>query len=45
MMVFLLLLRLLLAWYADQHLKITRFRFRSHLARAGSAFFTMPEIK
>ncbi len=42
---FLLLLRLFLAWYADQRLKIERFRLRLHLARAGAAFFTTPEIK
>jgi Transglutaminase-like superfamily len=41
----LLLLRQFLAWYADQRLKIPRFRLRSHLARAGIAFFTTPEIK
>jgi hypothetical protein len=44
-MAFLLFLRLLLAWYADQRLKIPRFHLRSHLARARTAFFTMPEIK
>jgi hypothetical protein len=42
---FLLLLRQFLAWYADQRLKIPRFHLRSHLARAGAAFFTTPEIK
>jgi len=42
---FLLLLRQFLAWYADQRLKISRFQLRSHLARAGVAFFTTPEIK
>ena len=41
----LLLLRLFLAWYADQRLKIPRFHLRLHLARAGAAFFTTPEIK
>jgi len=41
----LLLLRLFLAWYADQRLRVSRFRLRSHLARAGVAFFTTPEIK
>ena len=44
-MFFLLLLRLFLAWYADQRLKMQRFRLRLHLARAGAAFFTTPEIK
>jgi hypothetical protein len=42
---FLLLLRQFLAWCADQRLKISRFQLRSHLARAGAAFFTTPEIK
>jgi len=41
----LLLLRLFLAWYADRRLKVSRFHLRSHLARAGVAFFTTPEIK
>lgn len=39
------ILRLLLGWYADRKLKIPRFHLREHLARAGSAFFTTPEIK
>lgn len=39
------LLRLLLGWYADRRLKIPRFHLRTHLARAGTAFFTTPEIK
>jgi hypothetical protein len=43
--IFLLLLRMLLAWYADQRLLLPRFRLRSHLIRAGAAFFTTPEIK
>jgi hypothetical protein len=42
---FLLLLRLSLAWYADQRLKMQRFRLRAHLARASAAFFSAPEIK
>jgi hypothetical protein len=42
---FLFLFRLLLAWYADQRLKMSRFHFRSNLIRAGAAFFTTPEIK
>ena len=41
----LLLLRLVLARYADRKLKMPRFHLRAHLARAGSAFFTTPEIK
>jgi hypothetical protein len=42
---FLLMLRLWLAWYADQRLKLPRFHLRTHLLRAGAAFFTTPEIK
>jgi len=41
----LLVLRLVLARYADRKLKMPRFHLRAHLARAGSAFFTTPEIK
>jgi hypothetical protein len=41
----LLLLRFFLAWYADRRLKIVRFHLWSHLVRAGTAFFTTPEIK
>jgi hypothetical protein len=44
-MLFLLLLRLWLAWYADERLKLPRFRLRTHLARAGAALFTTAEIK
>lgn len=42
---FLLLLRQLLAWYADRRLMVSRYRLRAHLVRAGSAFFSPPEIK
>jgi Transglutaminase-like superfamily len=42
---FLLAFRILMAWFADRRLKIARFRLRSHLLRAGAAFFTTPEIK
>jgi hypothetical protein len=38
-------LRLVMGWYADRKLKIPRFRLRAHLARAGAAFLTSPEIK
>ena len=40
-----LLLRQFLAWYADRRLRIPRFRFREHMMRAGTAFFSTPEIK
>jgi Transglutaminase-like superfamily len=42
---FLLLLRAVLAWYADSRLRIPRFHFREHVLRAGVAFFSTPEIK
>jgi hypothetical protein len=42
---FFLLVRVMLAWYADQRLGIPRFRLREHTVRAGSAFFSTPEIK
>ena len=40
-----LLLRALLAWYADSRLRIPRFHLREHAVRAGAAFITTPEIK
>jgi transglutaminase-like putative cysteine protease len=42
---FLLLLRVLLGWYADNRLRIPRFHLREHMFRAGEAFVTTPEIK
>jgi hypothetical protein len=39
------LLRVLLGWYADNRLKIPRFRLRSQFLRAGTTFFRVPEIK
>jgi Transglutaminase-like superfamily len=42
---FFLLLRAVLAWYADSRLRIPRFHFREHALRAGVAFFSTPEIK
>jgi Transglutaminase-like superfamily len=44
MLVF-LLLRAVLAWYADSRLRIPRFHLREHALRAGVAFFSTPEIK
>jgi transglutaminase-like putative cysteine protease len=41
----LLAARLLLAWYADRRLLVSRFHFRQHLLRATSAFLTTPEIQ
>jgi hypothetical protein len=42
---FFFLVRLLLAWYADHHLRVPRFRLRRHMARAGATFFSPPEIE
>jgi hypothetical protein len=36
---FFLLLRSVLAWYADRRLRIPRFHLRAHALRAGAAFF------
>jgi hypothetical protein len=41
----LLALRLMLAWYADRRLQVSRFHFRQHFLRATSAFLTTPEIE
>jgi hypothetical protein len=45
MTAFFLLFRILLGWYADNHLRIRRFRLRAQFHRASSAFFHAPEIK
>jgi len=42
---FFLLLRVVLAWYADHRLRTPRFHLREHAVRAGAAFFSAPEIK
>ena len=42
---FLLLLRALLARYADSRLRIQRFHLRQKAVRAGATFFSAPEIK
>jgi hypothetical protein len=42
---FFLFLRTMLAWYADRRLKIPRFHLRAKAVRAGTAFFSTPEIK
>jgi transglutaminase superfamily protein len=42
---FFLLLRAMLARYADSGLSIPRFHLREHAIRAGAAFFSAPEIK
>jgi hypothetical protein len=41
----LLLLRILLGWFADHRLMIPRFQLRSQFIRAGTTFFRAPEIK
>src|SRR5229473_3658809 len=43
--IFFLLMRAVLAWYADRLLRIPRFHLREHAIRAGAAFFSAPEIK
>jgi len=43
--IFFLLVRAILAWYADRLLRIPRFHLREHATRAGAAFFSAPEIK
>lgn len=45
MTIFLLLMRFVLAGYADRRLSIQRFRLRSRLHRARAVFFGTPEIK
>ena len=40
-----LLLRFVLAWYADHHLRVPRYRLLHHIARAGVSFLYSPEIK
>lgn len=42
---FFLLMREVLAWFADRRLKIPRFHLREHFARAGDAFLKTPGIK
>jgi hypothetical protein len=42
---FFMIVRLMLAWYADSRLRIPRFHLREHMIRAGVAFFSTPEIK
>jgi len=42
---FFLVLRGVLAWFADRRLKIPRFHLREHVARAGAEFLKTPEIK
>lgn len=39
-----ILLRIILAWLADQRLHVPRFHLRKHFQRAGAALFSTPEI-
>jgi hypothetical protein len=43
--VFFFAVRFLLAWYADNRLRVPRFHFRRHALRAGASFFYTPEIE
>ena len=45
LLIFLLLLRIVLAWLADHRLRVPRFHMRANLSRATAAFFTSLEIK
>ena len=40
----LVLLRVILAWFADRRLHVPRFHLRKHFQRAGAALFSTPEI-
>ncbi len=42
---FFLLMREVLAWYADRGMRIPRFHLREHFVRAGAVFLKTPEIK
>lgn len=44
-LIFLLVVRSVLAWMADHRLRVPRFHLRANLSRATAAFFTSPEIK
>jgi transglutaminase-like putative cysteine protease len=44
-LVALLILRFVVAFLADHHVRMTRFHLRENLARAFAAFFSTPEIK
>jgi len=41
----LMLVRVILGWFADHRLKIPRFHLRANLSRATATFFSTPEIK
>lgn len=44
-LIFLLPLRVGLAWFADHRLRVARFQLRTSLSRATATFFSTPEIK
>jgi Transglutaminase-like superfamily len=43
--IFFFVLRVLLAWYADNRLRVPRFHFRRHMVRAGATLVSTPEIE
>jgi hypothetical protein len=44
-LLFLMVVRLVLGWWADHRLRMPRFHLRANLSRATAALFTTPEIK
>jgi hypothetical protein len=44
-MLCLLILRIVMGFLADHHLRVPRYRLRNKLSRAIAAFFSAPEIK
>jgi hypothetical protein len=44
-LVWLIIVRFVLAWLADHRLQVPRFKLRSNLGRATATFFSTPEIK
>jgi hypothetical protein len=44
-LVFLMIVRLILGYLADNQLMVPRFHMRANLTRATAAFFSTPEIK
>ena len=44
-LIFVVLVRMVLAWVADHYLHVPRFHFLANLGRAAIAFFRAPEMK
>lgn len=44
-LLFLILVRFVLGWWADHRLRVPRFHLRANISRATAALFTSPEIK